>query len=317
MHRRKIQLIAGSTYSISLPKEWVKKNKLKEKDELLIYEKDNQTLLLSSHLIKRKKMDEISLNIDEYLNNIDQIVFVLYYLGIENINLYSKKELTKEVKTKIRKTLAHMSGTEITYEDNKKITLKILLDESKVTIYQIFYRINTILELSLSNILNEIDIEEIRINENEIDRLYHLGTKLISLSLTDSKILHSSKIKNTSLIPSYFLISKKLENIGDDLYRLGEYLNKHETCFENKKEILTFIKYKLNGTISHLIHKTSKIFEKTKDSDFKKINNLISQINNKTIQNYLDDITRYIEDIEGETINISFYKQLLKPSSRA
>ncbi|RLJ00332.1 MAG: hypothetical protein DRP06_02215 [Candidatus Aenigmatarchaeota archaeon] len=316
MHRRKIQLIAGSTYSISLPKEWVKKNKLKEKDELLIYEKDNKTLLLSSHSIKRKKINEISLNIDEYLSNIDQIIFALYYLGIENINLFSKKELTKEVKTKIRKALAHMSGTEISYEDKKKISLKILLDESKVNICQIFYRINIILELSLSNILDELDLEEIRLNENEIDRLYHLGTKLISLSLTDSKILHSSKIKNISLIPSYFLISKKLENIGDDIYRLGEYLNNHEICFEHKKEILTFIKNKLDREVSYLRHKTAKIFEKTKDDDFKKINNLISQINNKTIQNYLEDITRYIEDIEGETVNISFYKQLLQSSSR-
>ena len=316
MHRRKIQLIAGTTYSVSLPKEWVIKNKLKEKDELLIYEKNNRTLLLSPNSIKERKIKDISINIDEYIGNVDQILFALYYLGIENINLFSKKALTKDVKTKIRKSLVFMSGTEISYEDNKKITIKVLLDESKVTIYQILYRINLILELSISTILKEIDIEEIRINENEIDRLYHLMAKLISLSLIDSKILNSSRIKNISLIPSYFLISKKLENIGDDIYRLGEYLNGHEISFENKKEILTFIKNKLDRNVSHITHKTSKIFEKTKADDFKKIKDLISQTNNKTIQNYLDDITRYIGDIEGETVNISFYKQLLQSPSR-
>ena len=189
MHRRKIQLIAGTTYSVSLPKEWFIKNKLKEKDELLIYEKNNRTLLLSPNSIKERKIKDISINIDEYIGNVDQILFALYYLGIENINLFSKKALTKDVKTKIRKSLVFMSGTEISYEDNKKITIKVLLDESKVTIYQILYRINLILELSISTILKEIDIEEIRINENEIDRLYHLMAKLISLSLIDSKIL--------------------------------------------------------------------------------------------------------------------------------
>ena len=30
MQRRKIQLIAGTTYSVSLPKDWIRKNNLKE-----------------------------------------------------------------------------------------------------------------------------------------------------------------------------------------------------------------------------------------------------------------------------------------------
>src|SRR3989344_430802 len=110
MHRRKIQLIAGTTYSVSLPKEWVRKNNLKEKNEISIYEQNNRTLVISPHTIERKKLDEISLDIDEYASNIDQILFAIYYLGIDHIDLFSKKELTKDVKSIIKKTITHMSG---------------------------------------------------------------------------------------------------------------------------------------------------------------------------------------------------------------
>ncbi|MBU1270447.1 MAG: AbrB/MazE/SpoVT family DNA-binding domain-containing protein, partial [Nanoarchaeota archaeon] len=113
MHKRKIQLIAGTTYTVSLPKEWVRKNNLKEKNEILLHEKNDRTLIISPHSIEGKKLNEISLNIDEYAPNIDQILFAVYYLGIENITLFSKKEITKDVKVKIRKTITHMSGTEI------------------------------------------------------------------------------------------------------------------------------------------------------------------------------------------------------------
>ena len=115
MHRRKIQLIAGTTYSLSLPKEWVKKNNLKEKNEVMISEKNDRTLVISPELINEKELNEISLNIDDYIADIDQILFAIYYLGIENVNLFSKKEITKEIKTRIRRALNHMTGVVVSH----------------------------------------------------------------------------------------------------------------------------------------------------------------------------------------------------------
>src|SRR3989338_4913945 len=147
MQRRKIQLIAGTTYSVSLPKDWIKKNSLKEKNELYIHEKNDRTLVISPNLVEEKRLSDISLNVDDYILNIDQILFALYYLGIENISLFSKNGLAKDVKAKIRKTLTHMSGTEISYEDEERIVIKGLLDSSKIDITQLIYRISLIIEL--------------------------------------------------------------------------------------------------------------------------------------------------------------------------
>ena len=311
MHRRKIQLIAGTTYSVSLPKEWVRKNNLKEKNEILFYEKNDRTLVISPYAIEGKKLNEISFDIDKYISAIDQILFAVYYLGIENISLFSKKELTKDVKSRIRKTITHMSGTEINYEDKQKIIMRVLLDKSKVEIFQVLYRINLIIESSILNILEQLNINEIRINENEIDRLYHLITKIISLSIIDSNILNSSKIKNVSLIPAYFLISKRLENIGDNINHLSEYLHKTKVKFENKNEILNFAKTELNRSISYFMSKSTNIFQKINVDNLRIINDYILKSKDKTIQNYLEDIIRYVVDIEEEIVNISFYNQLI------
>ena len=311
MHRRKIQLIAGTTYSVSLPKEWVRKNNLKEKNEILFYEKNDRTLVISPYAIEGKKLNEISLDIDKYISAIDQILFAVYYLGIENISLFSKKELTKDVKSRIRKTITYMSGTEINYEDKQKITIKVLLDKSKVEIFQVLYRISLIIESSILNILEQLNINEIRINENEIDRLYHLITKIILLSIIDSNILNSSKIKNVSLIPAYFLISKRLENIGDNINHLSEYLHKTKVKFENKNEILNFAKTELNRSISYFMSKSTNIFQKINVDNLRIINDYILKLKDKTIQNYLEDIIRYVVDIEEEIVNISFYNQLI------
>ena len=144
MYRRKIQLIAGSTYSVSLPKDWIVKNHLKEKNELIITEKNDQTLLISSKEINEKELKEINLEMEEYAETIDRILFAVYYLGIEKINILSKKEFPKDFRAKVRKTLTHMSGTEISYEDKRKISIRVLLDKYKVDLMQVLYRMSLI-----------------------------------------------------------------------------------------------------------------------------------------------------------------------------
>ena len=311
MHRRKIQLIAGTTYSLSLPKEWVKKNNLKEKNEVMISEKNDRTLVISPELINEKELNEISLNIDDYIADIDQILFAIYYLGIENVNLFSKKEITKEIKTRIRRALNHMTGVVVSHEDKQKMSIKILFDQSKVEINQLIFRIFLIIEISIKNILEQPDMEEIQMNEDEIDKLFHLMAKIVSLSLTNSNVLQSSKISNVSHIPSYFLIGKRLENIGDNIYALSHHLQKNKAGFESKRLILEFIMDELGRIVKYINSKSEKIFEKIGRGSLKNIYDTISKIKDKAVSNYLDDSIRYIVDIEEEIVNISFYKQLI------
>ena len=311
METRKIQLIAGTTYTVSLPKDWVKKNHLKEKNELVLYETNDRSLIITPQNVATNKSTEINLNIDDYLNNIDQILFSVYYLGFENINLFSKKGISKDAAIRIRKTLAHMSGTEITYEDKNKIIIKVFLDKSKIDIMQVIYRIILIIESSISSLLGEFNIEEIRMNENEIDRLYHLISKIISLSLTDAGILQSSNINYSSLIPSYFLIGKKLENIADNINHISEYLNSSKSQFEHSKEILLFIKDEMDKCANAIIGKKKNVFEKLPSEKIKHINSLILGIKDKVILNYAEDIIRYTVDVEEEIVIISFYNHLI------
>lgn len=311
MVKRKIQLIAGSTYSISLPKEWIKANNLKEQDEIEIIERDDKNLIISPQIAKERLINEISINVEEYLENIDQILFAIYYLGIETINIFSEKEITKNLKTKIRKTLLHLSGTEISYEDKKKLTIKVLLDKSKVDIRQLIYRISLIIDSSIEDLSDGLDINEITINENEIDRLYHLATKIITLSLKDSNILHSSSIKNVTLIPSYLLVCEKLESIGDNLNKLSQYLYKNKIQLNEEKEIINFAKNRINESAKHVLGGFTNYFKQTPKSELEKIKKKILKIKKDVILDCLRDVSRFISEIEEEIAMISFYTKLI------
>ena len=312
MERRKIQLIANSTYTLSLPKYWIKENNLKEKDEIMIYEQNNKSLVLSPDNIKEKDINEISLKVDEYPENIDRILFSIYYLGIENITLYSDKKMTKEMKAEIRKALSNMSGTEINYEDEKKIIIKGLLDKSRIDIHQIIYRITMIIDLSIQNIFEGPELKEIRLNEDEIDRLYHLATKVISMSLINSETLNSSKIKNTSFVPSYFLICKKLESLADNINHFAQHIKKNKQKTGKTKEILEFIRNETDRTTKHILKEFPEIFKKLSEKERKSKKNEIFEIKDKILSDYLRDMLKYLIDIEDELITCSFYNKMIK-----
>jgi len=312
MHRRKIQLIAGTTYSISLPKEWVRENKLKEKDEVLIYEKSDRSLVLLSERMEKKDIGEVKIDVDEYPGmDLAQILFPLYYMGVEKIILVSKKEIPKAVKSNVRKTLQYMSGTEMTYEDKKKIEIQVLLDKSRINVHQILYRINLIIDASIQNLLGKLDISEIRINEDEVDRLYQLIAKIIPLSLKDTDVLHSSKINSEVLITSYLLIAKKLENIQDNVHKLAEYMKKNKIKLKEEGKILEILREEIDRSVKYPLKERRELFKKDTEL-LEKVNENLFKIKDVRIMNFIENISRYVRDIEEEMGNMAFYKKMIR-----
>ena len=113
-------------------------------------------------------------------------------------------------------------------------------------------------------------------------------------------------------IPSYFLIGKRLENLGDNIYYLSEYIEKNSTDFESRKEILNFIHADINRIARYTSGNFHNMFEKTGSGDLKKISSLVLRIKDKTVSDYLRQVMRYLVDIEEEIFIISFYNSLIK-----
>jgi phosphate uptake regulator len=253
----------------------------------------------------------MSINVDIYRDNIDDVMFSVYYLGAQTITIFSKKALTKDVKSLVRKSVTQMSGTEISYEDEKKMTISVLLNISRVNLRQILYRIGLIIGLSISNIMESLDMNEININENEVDRLYHLMAKTVSMSLTDAEVLHSSKVGNISLIPSYFLICKKLENIGDEVKRISVQMVGSGSPAP-PAAAMDFVKDEINRSMDHILRNPKEMFSKADESGVAKIYSAASRIRDPVIADYVKSIIRYVVDIQEETVSISFYGRLIR-----
>lgn len=311
MLTRKIQLIANTTYTVSLPKEWIINNHLKEKESVSIKINDDKTLTILPATHKSSQLhDSFSVNIAKYGTDIDQVIFSLYYAGFESIILYSHKSIADEIKAVIQKTLTNLSGTEIVYEDSQKIQLRVLLDKSKINIHQIFFRLTLLIASSIECLKCHGTKESLRINEKEADRLYHLAAKILFLSSLHSDILKSSGVGMSSHIIPYFLIAKKLENIADQVYVLGKVAKKNEEkLFVPMLEQSLLI---LRRASTYLNENSESPFKKTPKREQQALEEKTKMITDINTRLHLLEMIRYIFDIEEELVNISFYKTLAR-----
>ncbi len=320
MHKRRIQLVAGTTYSVSLPKEWVKKHKLKEKNEIVLTECSDGSLSIAGSASRKDKhqhdLSKITIDVENYLEDIDQILLAAYYMGANEITLLTKTPLHDNTLFLVRKTINHMGGTEIIYEDKEKIKIQVMLDISNVNMKQLISRMILILKSMLANLSkapSEISLKEIKLFEQESDRLYHLISKILINSTHSTSLLSSSGISNCMYIPSYNLVAKKLENIADNFDEIAELVISTGKNFENKKEIFQFIDEvieRCNRKILKSLASKRGIFRKTHTADREKIKQLISKIKDISIRININEIIRFLDDIECEFVNLSFYKNV-------
>lgn len=312
MQTRKIQLIAGSSYTVSLPKKWVQKNNLKEQREVSIGENTDGSLTVyparqESDIEKTK----FRINADEFKEDILQVLFAVYYLGFEHIEVYSKKDFSPDISSSIRGALRYMSGTEIVFESPNQITFRVLLDKSKVDIHQLYYRMGLLIGSSLDLIISSrTDNEEILRNEDEVDRLYQLIAKIIFLAQADTTMLISSNIGNVHYLISYLLIGKRLEHISDMIQFAVEkdLLNKKDLGVA--KDILLFVKKTVNDDVMYLMNRDKRSYKRLGQEiteGVKKKNDLIKDVR---LHETLDRIIRFVVDIQEELTSISFYNHL-------
>ena len=63
-YKRKIQLTGKSTYTISLPREWIDRMKIDQGDELSVLEQTDGTLIISKEFLSTQKEKEVIIDLD-------------------------------------------------------------------------------------------------------------------------------------------------------------------------------------------------------------------------------------------------------------
>ncbi|MHA1835429.1 MAG: PhoU domain-containing protein [Candidatus Odinarchaeia archaeon] len=214
---RKIQKTGGSTYLISLPKQWIKRLGLKQGSLLAIIEKKDGTLILDPRYDEKEQLKEA---IIEPNKNISIDIAAKYLGGFDIIKIKSPNRITTEMRELIKKTKERLIGVEIVEENANEITLNCLISPAILPLNKTLKRIHLLAlkmhEEAIKSLLdNDLELAKNVIDrDEEVDRLYFLFVREIRAAIQDPRIADKMGLTPLQCL-DYRIVVKNLENIAD------------------------------------------------------------------------------------------------------
>jgi phosphate uptake regulator len=229
MEIRKVQLTGGSSYVITLPKEWIRSLNIKKNDPLCLMVQPDGTLLVTPETSEEKTH-----RLKEFLvDSIDNSTFLFrllvgaYIMGYSIIVVKSTGRISPFIMECVTTFTQTAIGPEIIEETMNSITIKDLLNPAEMpfdkTIKRIYIILKTMHEDAIT-VLKEKNVtltEEIALRDNSVDRLQWLIARQSNIVLRD--VILSKRMGVTQEEATYyFLISRIMERIGDHAVRIAE-----------------------------------------------------------------------------------------------
>jgi phosphate uptake regulator len=232
--QRKLQVTGGSTFILSLPKDWATKNELKRGSSMMVREEENGSLSIApSSFPKKEKQDEAF--IKESLNiNPDAIMrtAISAYLDGYNI-LHIRAQGERVLSSKLRNHLKNFArnylvGTEIVIDTPTELTLQVLLNYPELTVQNALSRMSIIassMHKEAIAALKKHDYSNSRAvieTDREVNRFGLYIVRLLKLAVSNQRIVKEIGLTSQRDCLGYRLIAKSVERTADHATKIAE-----------------------------------------------------------------------------------------------
>ena len=284
--QRKLQVTGGSTFILSLPKEWATKNELKRGSAMLVREEEDGSLSISpSSFLKKEKQDEA--NIKTFLNDNPDAVMrtaISAYLSGYNV-LHVRAQGQKVLSSKLRNHLKsfarnYLVGTEIVIDTPTELTLQVLLNYPELTVQNALSRMAIIassMHKEAIASLKKLDYSSSKAiieTDREVNRFSLYIVRLLKLAVSNQRIVKEIGLTSQKECLGYRLIAKAVERTADHATKMAE----------NTLLLMDPVNEALLGKISELSDLAISMFESSIEALFKHDFNLAESVIEKLSQ---------------------------------
>ncbi|MFB6235033.1 MAG: PhoU domain-containing protein [Halopenitus sp.] len=230
METRKAQLTGGSTFTVSLPKDWASEIGLETGDTLRLFPRDRTILIEPA---AGDDYWETTVDIDQGSETeVRRTIQALYTTGYNRISLSASTDLHEKRRT-ISATARKLIGLETIDSTDTQVTLQSLLDSATVSVDQSTVQLQQVAlsmhEDAVTTLLegNTGLAEHVVEQDNQVDRLYamitrHFQRSLVSLRETEELELDQSELYD------YQTTARQLERVGDHAEKIANLATRFE-----------------------------------------------------------------------------------------
>ncbi|MEM2515458.1 MAG: PhoU domain-containing protein [Candidatus Caldarchaeum sp.] len=213
---RSLQLIKGGSFTLTIPKWWVDKQRLKKGSKLVLAEDGQSLKMISTSALRARKTAEIDLDKMEELQHAVYMVWTYYMQGADEIEVKSSSPITLEKKRRLRELRMDLQGIDIAKEDERSIKYVVAGEFDDITLDSVIRSMHSmalvIQQDAVKSVLNG-DVEmasEVVGREPELLRIYRRAIRQIALCSMNPETAYKSGINNSRELITYAVLARDL-----------------------------------------------------------------------------------------------------------
>jgi phosphate uptake regulator len=223
MERRKVQVTGGSTFTVSIPKDWARDHDVEAGDEV-DFHPDSGSLLLTPTTSSENRegtMDISGMDDDELMRS----VMTMYVSGFDVLALEADR-ITAEQRRVIRDATQGLVGLEVLEETSDSVVIQDLLDSAELSIHSAVRRMHLITISMLEDALNaladrETDIaQDVMERDDDVDRLWYAVSRIYRGALRSPKVAQEIGMARETAF-DYHSSARQLERVADHAAKIS------------------------------------------------------------------------------------------------
>ena len=221
MEIRKLQHIKGGSFTLSLPKEWIEKQKLKRGEEIAVLEEEDGSLRLYPITMEHKEPMEVALSLEDFpeVKALEYCIGTYYIQGSNKISITSKKIIPVHVKKRLKLLRMDLPGVEVDEEMANALSFHAIIDPSAFLLESLIEKTSSfslhILEDATKSIINS-DFQlanEVIERSKEALRHYRMTIRQVALASFSRAISRKVGVKNCRECVTFALIARDLNRL--------------------------------------------------------------------------------------------------------
>ena len=311
-----MQLSGGSTYIISLPKDWIEDLKIKVGENVMIVKNSNNSLTLfprEKSEQKKKSTAVIPSSQKDSGEFIKRKIIAAYLAGYKTVKIKTKgmripSEHSKSVRDLVRSA---MIGTEIVESSSESIVIQVLTRLPELSFDTALKR----MYLMASNMVREsiealektdtIHADEISNMDDEVDRFSLYMRRNLVLAVGNESVLQDMGLRKPSDCLGYRTVVSRIERIADHASLIAKRI----------KFIEDEIEPKITSKIKSLSEKSLEVFEESitamQEHDFEKAERVAEKVNH-----VIDEEKQIMSKIKETEKNVTIIRFVLEDLRR-
>jgi phosphate uptake regulator len=229
METRKLQKVGGSTYSVSLPKEWATEHRLEAGMPLRLYPHSDGSLLVRSGARDGGSLGSTELHLpDTDADTLQRALGAAYAVGYDTIALHAPTGFDDAERRAVRRLADQLVGVSVTETTDDRLTVEILLDTGEVSIRQSVVQLQfTALSMHRAAVetLGHAEAEQLGGRDDAVDRLFYLLTRHLNRALVDFAEVDRLGVGRAALFDHY-LVARQLERVADHAVEVGTIVDR-------------------------------------------------------------------------------------------